>query len=374
MNKKLLLSLGSLVAIASPIAAVVSCSSKKANATTNAQADSHKQNRAQAQSSTPQTPAIVMGHHSTVYSTNVETALKDSNYKANEHFDTSAVGSFETGTDVKHITNVVDKIDDIKAPSVIAVENPGFNVVDKITFLNNFQKVYVNDSSLVTYEFLNNASGDWAVDAKGTITKVKANSSINLKVTSGTTTATIKIVQRTKIIDHKLANLADVATDSHVSFASPWGTTTSATFGKFTPTGNEDVLKVHIADTVEPGGGPKAYGKIDKMHEMTNKMSFDSTVNYVALRIFIPQAMMQNDWWFRLYFDANQNIDVNTQGKGYKQGWNTLCMPIDHSKFTTPITSVRTIKLVAMNTSTPAVSGDLYIGGFYVSDEEMKDL
>ena len=374
MNKKLLLSLGSLVAIASPIAAVVSCSSEEANATTNAQADSHKQNRAQSQSSTPQTPAFVMGHHSTVYTTEVKTVLKDSNYKADEHFDTSAVGSFETGTDVKQMVNVVDKIDDIKAPMVIAVDNTGFNVVDKIKFLNNFGEVYVNDSSLVTYQFLNNASGDWAIDAKGTITKVKANSNIQLKVTSGTATATIKIVQRAKIIDQKIANLADVATDTNVAYPSVWGTTTTTAFGKFADTGNEDVLKVHIADTVEPKGGAKAYGYITHMKDMTNKMTFDSTVNYVALKVFISQAMMQNDWWFRLYFDGGQHIDMNTQGKGYKQGWNTICMPIDHAAFTAPTTSIDMLKLVAMNTSTPAVSGDLYIGGFYVSDEEMKDL
>ena len=379
MNKKILLSLGSLVAIASPIAAVISCSSEKTNATTNVQVDSNKQNRAQAQSSAPQTPAFVMGHHSTVYTTEVKTVLKDSNYKADEHFDTSAVGSFETGTDVKQIVNVVDKIDDIKAPSVVAVDNTGFNIVDKIEFLNNFGKVYVNDSLLVTYQFLNNASGDWAIDAKGTITKIKANSNIDLKVTSGTVTTTIKIVQRAKIVDQKLAHLADIATDSHIKYTTPggvayWGTTTTSTFGKFAPTGNEDVLKVHIADVVESSGAAKAYGQISNIENMTNKISFDSTVNYIALKIFIPQAMMQNDWWFRLYFDGGQHIDMNTQGKGYKQGWNTICMPIDHAAFTAPTTNISWIKLVAMNTSTPAVSGDLYIGGFYVSDEEMKDL
>lgn len=374
MNKKILLSLGSLVAIVSPIAAVVSCSNEKTNASTNTEANSNKQNRIQAQASTSQTPTIVMGHNSTVYTTEVKTVLKDSNYKANEHFDTSAVGSFETGTDVKQIVNVVDKIDDIKAPSVIAVNNTGFNVVDKMEFLNNFGKVYVNDSSLVTYQFLNDTNGDWAIDAKGTITKIKANSNIELKVTSGTTSATIKIVQRAKIVDHKLANLADVATDSHISFASPWGTTTSATFGKFADTGNEDVLKVHIADTQEASGGAKAYGKIDHMKDMANKMSFDSTVNYIALKVFIPQSMMQNKWWFRAYFDGGQLIDMNPQGKGFKQGWNTFCMPVDHSAFTAPVTSINTLKLVAMNSSLPAVSGDLYVEGFYVSDEEIKDL
>ena len=374
MNKKILLSLGSLVAIASPIAAVISCSSEKTNTSTNAQVNSNKQNRAQAKSSAPQTPAFVMGHDSTVYTTEVKTVLKDSNYKANEHFDTSAVGSFETGTDVKQMVNVVDKIDDIKAPGVVRVVGSAFNIVDKITFLNNFGQVYVNNSSLVTYQLLNNASGDWAIDANGTITKAKANSSIELKVTSGTATATITLVKRTDIIDHKLANLADVATDTHVAYPSVWGTTTTTAFGKFADTGNEDVLKVHMVDTVEPKGGPKAYGYITHMKDMANKITFDSTINYVALKVFISQAMMQNDWWFRLYFNGGQHIDMNTQGEGYKQGWNTICMPIDHTKFITPTTSIDMLKLVAMNTSTAAVSGDLYIGGFYVSDKEMNDL
>lgn len=341
MNKKIILSLGTIASASIPAAAAISC-----------------------------------GTETTVNGTNVQLSrlqvLKGSSFGSENGYDNTTVGIHKYGKDLIQDVNVVDSIDNIIAPDIIAVWDNTVSVFDKTIFLNNFEEVKVNGSNLVQFSFKNN-DGSWAISSDGVIAKYAPGTSNELTITVGTTTKKVTLMQREHIVNKKAPNIDHIPTSPTVAFPSVWGTTTTVTYGTFNGISDNPLLKVNMVDTVEGKGGAKAYGYISGMKTMTDKISFDTSANYIALRVYVPENMVGSKYWFRAYFDEGQNIDFNSASQLFdKSGWYTFVKKIDHLKFTSSEASLDKIKIVQMVTDTNALSGDIYIDGIYTSDEDIK--
>ena len=336
MTKKILLGLGTLTSIAAPIATVVACGDTTTNVTS---------------------------------TLNHQYVLKNSKFSGE---DTSAVKSRYYSWGQAEFVDVIDKIDSISAPSVIAVDQVGDSIIENIKLVKNMHSVFFKGSDLVSITF---DDAGWSIDANGNIKTLVASGTTQMHITVGTVTKDIKVVQRAQIINQKIGKLSEIPTTSTVSYPSVWGTTTTTSFGTFTPTGTDKVLKVSMNDVHEAAGATKAYGYITNMHTIADPIEFDSTINYVGIKLFIPQNMVNTVYWFRSYYDGGQNIDFTDQSfVPDHAGWYTFSKAIDHSKFTSPTTKLAKIKLVQMVGDHDALSGDIYIEGIYVSDKEIGQL
>lgn len=341
MNKKFILSLGTAATALVPISAVISC-----------------------------------GTETTVNGTHIQLSrlqiLKGSNFGSENGYDNTTVGLHKYGKAPIQDVNVVDSIDGIIAPDIIAVWDNTISVFDKAIFINNFEEVKVNGSNLVQFSFQNN-DGSWAINSDGVITKYAPGTSNELTITIGTTTKKVTLIQRDHIVNKKAPNIDKIPTSTSVAFPSVWGTTTTVSYGTFNDVGDSPLLKVNMIDTVEAKGGAKSYGYISGMKTMTDKISFDTSANYIALRVYVPENMVGSKYWFRAYFDEGQNIDFNGASQLFdKAGWYTFEKKIDHLKFTSPEASLDKLKIIQMVTDTNALSGDIYIDGIYTSDEQIK--
>ena len=293
--------------------------------------------------------------------------LKDSDFFKDTEESSSAIKDMYYSWTKEEYVQVIDSIDTIVAPTKMIVSKIGQNILDDIKFISNFEPVYVKGSPLVT---ITNNDANWNIDSKGVVKNMQNNSSIDITVTIGSVSKTITLLQRAKIQKQKVDHFNDIALSANLAFPSVWGTTTSVSLDKINPTDSNSYVKVHMVDVVESKGSTKAYGYITQIETMTNPIEFNTTIEYLSFRIYIPENMIDSIWWFRTYYDGGQDIDFTSQDFiPSKAGWYTFTKQIDHMAFKNPTAKLTKIKLVQMVSKHNALSGDIFIDGLYISDE-----
>lgn len=91
-----------------------------------------------------------------------------------------------------------------------------------------------------------------------------------------------------------------------VSYPSVWGTTTTTEHQTY-PGDIGEALKVHMVNVHEATGVTKSYGYITNINAMTNKVEFDSTTNFITLKIYTPQNMVNSVRWLRSCYAGHTN-------------------------------------------------------------------
>ncbi len=264
---------------------------------------------------------------------------------------------------------VQDKIDLITAP-INVVYKADLNVFDLIIFSNNNIKMLANNSPLVKFVVSDGA----AVSQDGIVTKTKDVDKATVTVSVGTVSKTFTILFRDEILNKKIfdANDASVFTQLNQPANLPvvWGTTTS--LSKRVLEGKK-VIDMNMKD-IEPAngsGGKKAYATLSHFEALTNKVQFDSTVNFITLRVYVPQEFVNKPVWFRSYWGTgiSNGIDLNGEGSPFsKPGWHDVRAKIDHSKFLDPVYTLHTLKIIQLS-SIQAQDGTISIEGIYESDK-----
>lgn len=357
MNKKIILSIGALASVVTPLATVVACENKV---------------------------------------NYINDAITESKAFLSDSTNLPKVENHGAMIDGKWMNiNIYDSVDKIIAPEVVAIQGTDFNLLDIITFVKAGQKLDVTGSRKIGFRFTEQG---WKVDAKGKISaigpKLDATKTVNqseLIIDAGNgVQKTIKIQVRPAITNHKVSNFSKVI-GKGINITTTKNVVAGTGFdlnGKKYESLN---LNFEVANT--EGIRVNAFANLNKNEDGSKVVDADlikvnGTANYVGMLFHVDKSFEGKEFWVRTAwnqakFSATDDIDsgvlcydFNVGGHAEFKvdqggGWIYLEQPIDSSYFDKEENFLSVLRIIQLKESVHP-KGTIHFAGVFESDAPMN--
>lgn len=277
--------------------------------------------------------------------------------------------------------NLVNGIDSIHSPEMIAISESGFDLLSKMKFITDDRETYVKTSASLKFT---SSNADWTIDKDGVVTSIKPGTQTDVTVSVGGASKTIHLINRQPIINHKVSNFSNLkVTGLHV---------TTTTVGQVTKDlsvegKNYESINMIYSDTNnDPTKRVNIYANTFEGNDAANLIKVNGTVDEVALLVYLDKEYEGKDFWARTAwnldkFQTTGNIgdinpynypcvDFSEQHYVAHSGWNLLQIHRDVTKMNLAENYLSVLRFIQMKNSNP--SGTIHLAGVFESDEEMK--